>query len=132
MPVFAFGKQGFDPDLSLAQRFVVGFSRLVASHPIQHLLIHTAAETAALFAGGTLGFEWAMIAVFGASALPQRTLGGMGSIKAQFFTGWTEIDIPFRLIAEAVGAEELRAVIHIGTGDIGMDALVFDGDQIFF
>jgi hypothetical protein len=55
MPVFPFSKQRFHPDLPLAQGFLVGFSRLVASNPIQHLFIHTAAEAAPLLAGGTLG-----------------------------------------------------------------------------
>ena len=69
VPVFPFSKEWFDPDLPLAQGFLVGLSRLVASNPIQHLLIHTAAEAAPLFAGGTLGFEWAVIAVPGIGAI---------------------------------------------------------------
>ena len=85
-----------------------------------------------MFTGGTLGFERTVIAVPGACPIAQRTLGGMRPIKAQFFACWTEIDIAFRLIAEAVGAEELRAVITIRRGNVGRDLLPFDGDEIVF
>ena len=85
-----------------------------------------------MFTGRTLHFERTVIAVPGSCPITQRTLGGMGSIKAQFFACWTEIEIAFRLIAEAVDAEELRAVITIRRGNVGRDLLPFNGDQIVF
>src|SRR5215472_4974186 len=69
MPVLAFGKEGFHPHTALAQSFLVGFGRLIGPHPLQGLLIHTAAERASLLAGRTLGFEGAVVAVFGAGAI---------------------------------------------------------------
>lgn len=73
-----------------------------------------------------------MITVFGACAIASRPLGRMRSIKAQFFACWTEVDITLRLIAELVRTKERGAVIHIRNGDVGPNALIFDGDQIVF
>jgi hypothetical protein len=56
----------------------------------------------------------------------------MRSIKVQFFSCWTVIDIAFRLIVEVVGAEERSAVITIWRGNIGRDLLPSDGDEILF
>jgi hypothetical protein len=56
----------------------------------------------------------------------------MRPIKAQFLTCWTEVDIALGLVAEAVGAEERGAVVHIRGRNIGMDVLPFDSDQVLF
>ena len=56
----------------------------------------------------------------------------MRPIKTQFFACWAEIDITFHLIAEAVWAKEFRPMILIGRGNVGMDVLSFDGDQVLF
>ena len=65
MPVFAFGKKWFHPDLPLTQGFFVGCGWLIGTHPFQTGFIDTAAEAASLFARRTLRFEWAVIAVPG-------------------------------------------------------------------
>jgi len=102
MPVFPFSKERFDPHTPLAYGFLVRLGRLISTDPIQILLIHTAAEAAPLFAGGTLGFEWAVVAVFSPGSIAARLLSRMGSIKAQFFACWTEVDVTLCLIANAV------------------------------
>ncbi len=69
MPVFAFCKEWFNPDLTLASGFFVGPGLLISTHPFQTGFIDTAAEAASLCTGGTLRFEWAMIAVLCISAI---------------------------------------------------------------
>ena len=71
MPVFAFCKERFHPDLPLTQGFLVGFGLLIGTHPFQTLFIDTAAEAASLLTGGTLGFERAVIAVPGIGPIAQ-------------------------------------------------------------
>lgn len=63
MPLFAFGKQRFDPDTAFAVRLLVRFGCVVFPDPIQILLMHTATEATSLFTGRTLRFERAGIAV---------------------------------------------------------------------
>jgi hypothetical protein len=78
MPVFAFRKQELHPDMTLAQSFFVGLGRVVASDPIQILLIDTAAEAAALGTVRTLRFERAVIAMLCVSSIAQGTFSRMG------------------------------------------------------
>src|SRR5207302_8157372 len=87
---------------------------------------------APLFARVTFGFQRTMITVFGSCSIASLPLGRMRSIKAQFFACRTEVDITLCLIAELVRTQELGAVIHIRNGDVGPNALIFDGDQIVF
>jgi hypothetical protein len=50
----------------------------------------------------------------------------------EFFACWTGVHITLGVIGEGLTTEELGAVIHIGNGNVGTNALVFDGNQIFF
>ena len=75
---------------------------MIAFDPIQHLLIDTAAEAAPLFAGGTLRFERAAIAVTGISAIAQGAFGRMPGSEVEFFACRAHVDIALRFIAKAV------------------------------
>src|SRR5689334_24977794 len=121
MPVLAFGKQWFDPYPALAQGFLVRLRLLIGPDAIQILLLHAPAEGAALFAGGTLSFELTVVAVFGTRAIAARALRRMWLIKAEFFAGWTAVDIALCFVAKAVCTEERGAVIQVRRGDIGVD-----------
>ena len=55
MPILPFRKQGFDPDLALAQRLFVALQVLIRTNPLQYRLLNTAAQAASLWIGGTLG-----------------------------------------------------------------------------
>ena len=105
---------------------------LVGADAIEAGLIDTAADGASLFAGGTLRFERAGIAVFGPRPIATRALGGMRLIKAQFFACGADIEVALRLVAKALDAKERRAMINVGRGNIRPNALAFDGDQIVF
>src|ERR1051326_2482394 len=113
MPLLGLGEEGFDPHLPLAQNFFVGFSRLVSADAIQAGLIDTAAEGPSLFARGTLRFERAVVAVFGACSVTARALSRMRLIKAQFFACRTDIQVALGLIAEALDAKVGRPMIKV-------------------
>gem|GEM_PF-4066972 len=130
MPVFPLGEEGFDSDRAFAKSLLVSFGLVVTSHPIQILLIHTAAERASLCTGGTLGFERTVIAVFGAGMRAQRTLSRVRSIQMQFFACWTQVDITLRVIAEAIRAKELRAVLVLRKRYIRAHVLGFKGTTV--
>jgi hypothetical protein len=49
----------------------------------------------------------------------------------QLFACWTDVHITLGVIGEHLDTKKLGSVIHIGNGNVGMDALVFDGNQIF-
>jgi hypothetical protein len=52
--------------------------------------------------------------------------------KLQLLACRTDVHITLGIVGEVVNTEEPGAVIHISNGDVGTDALLFDGDQIFF
>ena len=56
----------------------------------------------------------------------------MPGSEVQFFACWTDVHVTLGVIGECLDTKKLGAVIHIRNGNVGMDALVFDGDQIFF
>src|SRR5260221_308328 len=56
----------------------------------------------------------------------------MGPIKAQFFPGWTDVDIPLRFIAEAIRTEEGGTVVVIRQGTKGADMLGFKSNNVVF
>ena len=123
MPLLALGKQGFDPPTAFAIRFLVGFGRGVRPHPIEHLLIHTAAQAAPLGTGGTLLFERTVVAVFGACAIAARALGSLSLRKVQFFACWADVDITLCIVLELLRAKEFRAMIVIRKGNVGTEVL---------
>src|SRR6266699_6469863 len=112
MPVFAFRKQGFHPDLTLAQGFLVGLGLLISAHPFQTGFIDTVAEAASSCTGRTLGFERAMIAVLGIGAIAKLPLGRMGGEKVQLFARRTDVHITLGVIGERLDTKELGSVIH--------------------
>ena len=56
----------------------------------------------------------------------------MRAIKAQFFASRTHIDITLGFIGERLRTQELGTVIHIRNGNVGTNALVFDGNKVLF
>ncbi len=113
-------KSGSTHTLRLRNGFLVGLARLIGTHPIQILFIHTAAQTAPLFARRTLCLKRTVITVLSTRPIAARLLRRMGPIKAQFFACWTKVDVALCFVAEAVRAEKLGPVIHIRRGNIGM------------
>src|SRR5690242_8550083 len=126
MPLFPFGEERFDPYTAFTIGFLVRFGRRVVFDPIQHLLVDTTAEAAPLFAGGTLRFEWASVAVSGIGTIAQRALGRMPGSQMQLLACGTDIHTTLTVIGELLDTEELASMIHIRNRNIGMNALVFD------
>ena len=56
----------------------------------------------------------------------------MRPIKVQFFARRTDVDITLGVELKLLSTKELGTVIHIGKGNVGMDVLTFDGNQVFF
>jgi hypothetical protein len=96
----------------------------------QHLLIHIAAETSPLLAGGTLGFAWTVIAVPGSCSVAGRALKGMGRKVVEFFAYWTSVDISPGVVGELLHAKAFGAMIVIGKGNLNMDVLAFDSNNV--
>ncbi len=57
MPVFAFRKQGFDPDAPFAHGFLVRQRRMVGADPLEVLLIEAASKGSSLLTCGAVLFE---------------------------------------------------------------------------
>jgi hypothetical protein len=89
--------------------------------------IHTPAQTASLFIGGTLGLQWARVTVLDIGPVAALSVSRLPLHKVQFFACWTDVDIARRLIAEALWAKECDAVVVIGKGNVGVDVLPFNG-----
>jgi hypothetical protein len=56
----------------------------------------------------------------------------MRLIQMKFFACRTDVDIAPGIVLEELGAKELGAVVQIGKGNIGANALIFQGDNIVF
>src|SRR5947208_8768096 len=89
-----------------AKGFLVGLGWLIGTHSIQILLIHTAAQTASLLIGGTLGFEWTRITVPYIRPVAALSVSRLPLYKVEFFACGTDVDISRHLITEAVWAKE--------------------------
>ena len=50
----------------------------------------------------------------------------------QFFARRTHVDITLGFIGEFLSTEELGTVIHIRNGNVGTNALVFNGNKVLF
>gem|GEM_PF-4828009 len=50
----------------------------------------------------------------------------------QLFACRTDVDITLGIVLELFRTKELGSVIHIGNGNVGTNALVFDGNQVLF
>ena len=46
----------------------------------------------------------------------------------QFFASRTDVDITLGVVLKLLSAKELGTVNHIGKGNVGTDALIFDRD----
>lgn len=132
MPLFALSKQRFDPHAAFAVRFLVRFGQVVAPDPIQNLLIDTAAQAASLLPSGTFCFERAVIAVFGIGPIASRPLSRLTLHKVGCFACRTDGDITFSVVLEFLSAKERGAMIVIRQGNVGMDLLAFDGNNVLF
>ena len=73
-----------------------------------------------------------VVAVFGACAIAARALGGMGRKVVEFFPSRTHIDITFGVVLELLRAKEVGAVVVVRRGNVGMEVLALDGDQVLF
>ncbi len=103
---------------------------MIASDPIQILLIHTATEAATLDTRGAFGFEWTVIAVPGIGAVASRAFGGLSLTKMQLLACRTNVHITLCIIVEVLLAKEGRALGQISDGDIGLDMLSFQRHNI--
>jgi hypothetical protein len=105
---------------------------MIASDAIQIVLMDTTAEAAPLFARGTLGFERTVITVFGMCPIATRSLRGMGRKVVEFFSSRTDVDITLGVVLELLRAKERGAVVVVGRGNVGMDVLALDNNQVLF
>jgi hypothetical protein len=130
MPVLPFCEKRFHPHTALTESFLVGLGRLIGTHPIQILLIHTAAQAASLLIGGALGLQWASIAVLDIGTIAALSVSRLPLHKVQFFACRTDIDITLGNILELLRAKECSAVVVIGKGNVGVDVLPFNGCNV--
>ena len=56
----------------------------------------------------------------------------MGCKVVEFFACWTHIHITLSIIRELLSTKELGTVIHIRNGNVGTNALIFDGNKVLF
>src|SRR6266849_5647549 len=131
MPVLAFCEERFHPYTALTECFLVGLGRLIGTHTIQVLLIHTPAQTASLLIGGTLGLQWARITVLDIGTIAALSLSRLPLHKVQFFACGADVDIARRLIPEAVWAKECGTMVVIWKGNVGVDVFPFNGRNVF-
>src|SRR5260370_8559713 len=110
MPVLAFCEERFHPHTALTEGFLVGLGRLIGTHPIQILLIHTPAQTASLLIGGTLGLQWARITVLDIGSIAALSVSRLPLHKVQLFARRADVDISRPLIPEPLWAKKSRAV----------------------
>jgi hypothetical protein len=123
MPIFAFRKERFDPHAAFTVRLLVGFGVMVGMDTVKIAFIDTATEAASLGAGGTLGFERTVSAIFGPCPIPSGALGGLSLAKVQLLSGRTAILIALAVILEVLLTKERRTLGQVSDGDIGMDVL---------
>src|SRR6516165_2001071 len=127
MPVLAFCEEWFHPHTALAQGFLVRLGWLIGTHAIQIRFIYTAAQTASLLIGGTLGSQWACITVLDIGPVAALSVRRLPLHKVQFFACWTDVDISRRIVTETLWTKKFGAVVVIGQGNVGVDMLPFNG-----
>ena len=71
-----------------------------------------------------------VITVFGTCPIATGALRGMGREVVEFFASRTDVDIPLGMVLELLRAKERGAVVVVGRGNIGMEMLALDGNQV--
>jgi hypothetical protein len=131
MPLFAFPKQRFHPDLALVHGFLVGKSLLVAFHPFYRVRKKGSMDVPTTGAFGTLCFHGADIA--------DRGIRTVLDLLCPFHTVCWAQDVSLRtaiLILAGIISELCESIIaHIvlpslSNGDVGSDVSFFDGFEV--
>src|SRR5438270_6661689 len=100
MPVFGFSKEGFDPDLALIHRFLVGFCLVVPLDSFEIASIEGAVQLPTVVTWCTLHLEWTGITGSGIGAV-LHLLGQVFSMKrTQRLTTRTHVEIVCCVIGE--------------------------------
>src|SRR5690242_5831670 len=96
---------------------------MVGTDTVEIAFIDTATEAASLFAGGTLGFERTVIAIFGSCPLSWGAFGSLTQARVQLLAGGTDIHIALGVIVEILLTKVRRTLGQVSDGDVGMDVL---------
>ena len=56
----------------------------------------------------------------------------MGRKVVEFFASRTDVDITLGVVLERLRAKERGAVVVVGRGNVGMNVLVFESDNVLF
>src|SRR5215217_9521016 len=124
MPLLGFGKEGLDPDLAFAHRFLVGLGQVVAAHFVEVGLIEGAVDNAAMVAARALGLDGTGIAEHRVGPIDDFFLGVLGLAAWQPLPLWAVIGISCRVVGELALAVERRPMVKIGQRDVGLDTSV--------
>src|SRR5215207_4415335 len=130
MPFLGFGEHRLDPDLSLADGFLVRLRRVVAADLLQIIDIERALDLAAMIAGGALGLHRAGVADTCLAAVRHHTLRAFGRIAAEGMSLRATIFITLGIEGEVILPIEIGAVRKVGQRYVGPDAGVLDGDDV--
>jgi hypothetical protein len=114
MPLLRFSEHRLDPDLALADRFLVGLRRVVATDLLKIVLIGRALDRPPAIAVRALGLDWTGIAGGRVSSVDHDPLGPLAARKGQRMALWAAILIPSGVVGELVPPVEGRPVLEIG------------------
>jgi hypothetical protein len=56
----------------------------------------------------------------------------MPGSEVELYACRTDVDITLGIVLKLFRTKEIGSVIHIGNGNVGTNALVFDGNQVLF
>src|SRR5882762_2307880 len=102
MPLFAFGKERFDPDLSLAHGLVIRLGDVISPDSLDILLIKMVPDETPLITAGALWLERTAVAGGRVTLIALLTLCGGRATQQQESIVRTDVDIPLGIIAELV------------------------------
>src|SRR5579863_1271290 len=131
MPVFGFGKQWLHPHFVFAHGLLISFRLMVHPDSFEVAGMERPMHLTTLITGSTLRFEWTGI-----------TRGRVGTVlcllprilhlrEGQQLASWADIAVMLGIIGKLSGSEIGSLVFPVRQRNIGADASVFQGGDVF-
>src|SRR5260221_12125685 len=131
VPLLAFRKQGFHPDLALVQSFLVGQGLLVALDPFHVVGKKGAVDAAAARTFRTLRFHRTDLADRGVGAVLHLLDPFQAERRSQYLALGTAIQILVGIIGKLCQSIIAHVVLpSLSDGDVGPNAGLFDGFEV--
>src|SRR5919199_2990961 len=130
MPVLGLAKKGLYPHLALPNSLAIRLGVLVATHPLEVLLIKATPEPTSLLALRAARLKRARVAGGGLGSVPDGSLLVVVAFPVQGLALGADVEVPFSVVNELILAKEGTVFVVFGQHHVGVDAGLLYGRYV--